>query len=128
MRQAQLYKKLEKLENNFKQKKEKILMEYCDNNNPYKIGHYFTDIHGTILIEEIGYYLSGIQSTCTFTGTKVNKNGKLSEKGLKRTTYRSSEILYRDTLGMRLEQKADVYFKINEGLKKAGLKGNGDKI
>ena len=51
--------KLKGLELEFEQKKSKLIKEYVDANNPYKIGDKVTDHANSIIIEKIkiGFYL-----------------------------------------------------------------------
>ena len=50
--------KLKELKVEFEQKKERLIKEYVDANNPYKIGDKVTDHANSIIIEKIKYHIS----------------------------------------------------------------------
>jgi hypothetical protein len=81
---AALKLKLNSLEEQYERKKHNLQREYCDANNPYKIGDNFTDHIGTIKIERIAYYFSsyGYEPSCIYFGIELKKDGtpKASEK------------------------------------------------
>lgn len=52
MKKEDLSKKLSDLQQEFELKRKEAIREYCDANNPYKVGDKFTDHLGTILIKK----------------------------------------------------------------------------
>jgi hypothetical protein len=85
-----LNKKIDELEKNHDKLKSKLMIEYCDANNPYKIGDKFTDHIGTILIERIQYSLS-INPSCVYYGLELKKDGTPKKNGSKRQAWQSNE-------------------------------------
>ena len=69
-----------------------VIKEYCDANNPYKVGDKFTDPIGTIIIERINYCWYFSTPCCRYFGIELKKNGSASKNGNKRTAYQSNEV------------------------------------
>lgn len=65
--------------------------EYCDRNNPYKMGDVFTDHIGSIIIESIKYYPID-KPCCIYYGTELKKDGTPRKDGSKRQAWQSNEI------------------------------------
>ena len=87
--------KLKVLENEFEHRKTLIMKEYCDANNPYKIGDKFTDHIGTIIIEKIYYkFIMGPLSNpgCIYFGPELKKDGTPKKRGDKRRAWQSNDI------------------------------------
>ena len=86
--------KLQELEQEYHLKQKEVMREYCNANNPYKIGDKFTDHIGTILIEKISYsysiQFSGTPS-CVYFGTELNKNGQPNKRNKKRNAWQSND-------------------------------------
>jgi hypothetical protein len=87
--------KIRELEQEFEQKKRNTIKEYCDVNNPYKIGDKFTDHIGTILIESIHYkHDIGIfgPPCCVYIGAELKKDGTPKKNGNKRKAWQSNDV------------------------------------
>ena len=95
MKREELLLKLVVIEDSYLKAKKEAIVEYCDANNPYKIGDVFTDHMGSILIEEIKYTnFNNIHRTpsCIYHGVQLNKNGTVSKLGNKRDAYQIKDI------------------------------------
>ncbi len=78
----------------YESNEKKLIREFCDSNNPYKIGDIFTDHIGIIKIEQIGYDYSSINGTpcCIYKGSILNKDLTPTKKKEKtRTAYQLHE-------------------------------------
>ena len=75
----------------YKEKCKKLDIQFAKENNPYKIGDIISSNGISIKIEVISVYLDVIPK-CKYTGTKINKDGKLSKKGEVRSIYQNSII------------------------------------
>jgi hypothetical protein len=86
--------KLKILEQEYKLKQNEVIKQYCDDNNPYKIGDKFTDHIGTILIEKITYSHSILSSApnCVYFGPELKKDGTPKKNGNKRKAWQSNDI------------------------------------
>ncbi len=86
--------KLKILEQEYKLKQNEVIKQYCDDNNPYKIGDKFTDHIGTILIEKITYSHSILSSApnCVYFGPELKKDGTPKKNGDKRKAWQSNDI------------------------------------
>jgi hypothetical protein len=87
--------KIKELENEFEHRKKLVITEYCEANNPYKIGDKFTDHIGTILIEKINYtFRMGPLSNpgCIYFGPELKKDGTPKKNGDKRRAWQSNDI------------------------------------
>jgi hypothetical protein len=93
-----LEKKVMELEQEFELKKKIAMKEYCDANNPYKVGDKFTDHIGTILIESI-YYKFDIglfgPPCCVYFGPELKKDGTPKKNGDKRKAWQSNDVKLR---------------------------------
>ena len=80
--------KLKGLELEFEQKKSKLIKEYVDANNPYKIGDKVTDHANSIIIEKIKYHilLTGIPCA-VYYGSELKKDGTPKKNGNKTYVY-----------------------------------------
>jgi len=89
-----LKKEIARLGKECGQKIREILIEYCDANNPFKVGDTFTDHIGTIKIEKIGYYLDAHIGTgsCEYFGPVLNKDGKPKKDNRKRTAWQINKV------------------------------------
>lgn len=73
----------------------RLRKQYCDANNPYKIGDTFTDHIGSIKIEKIKYDFypfGGSTPCCIYFGVELLKNGTPNKRGNKRMAWQSNEI------------------------------------
>lgn len=80
--------RLKGLELEFEQKKSKLIKEYVDANNPYKIGDKVTDHANSIIIEKIKYHISlhGTPSA-VYYGSELKKDGTPKKNGNKTYVY-----------------------------------------
>jgi len=86
--------RLKILEQEYELMQKQIMREYCDANNPYKVGDKFTDHIGTILIEKISYAYSTIYGSpgCVYFGPELKKDGTPKKNGDKRKAWQSNDI------------------------------------
>lgn len=89
MTTQELQNKLNKLKQKYQSKKKLIIQQYCNQNNPYKIGDKFTDHIGTIIIEKINY--SYQLQCCSYYGSITKKNGT-PHKNKKRIAWQFNDI------------------------------------
>lgn len=77
MNKQELKHKLNELQQEYGLKQKEVMKQFCDANNPYKVGDKFTDHIGTIIIEKIrySYTLTGTPS-CIYFGTDLKNNDK----------------------------------------------------
>lgn len=77
MNKQELKHKLNELQQEYGLKQKEVMKQFCDANNPYKVGDKFTDHIGTIIIEKIrySYTLTGTPS-CVYFGTELKNNDK----------------------------------------------------
>lgn len=93
MTKEDLRLRLQELEQQHHMKQKEVMREYCDANNPYKIGDKFTDHLGTILIEKISYcYTFLVTPSCVYFGTELNKNGQPNKRNTKRNAWQFNEL------------------------------------
>jgi hypothetical protein len=71
-----------------------LIKQYCDANNPYKVGDIFTDHIGSIKIEKIKYSEGGfgVMPQCFYFGTELKKDGTPKKSGDKRQAWQSNDI------------------------------------
>jgi len=69
-------KELDVLQKDFEIKKMKLAVEYCDLNNPYKLGDTIEDHIGKIRLESIKYRYNYNEPTCIYYGLELKKNGE----------------------------------------------------
>lgn len=69
-----------------------IMRDYCNANNPYKVGEKFTDHIGTIIIERISYSY-GSNPCCVYFGLDLKKDGTPTKKGTKRNAWQSNDVI-----------------------------------
>lgn len=82
--------KLKGLELEFEQKKSKLIKEYVDANNPYKIGDKVTDHYQdvSIRIEKIKYHISLYGTPCAvYYGSELKKDGTPKKNGNEACVY-----------------------------------------
>lgn len=94
MKKEELEIELKKLELDYENRKRQLLKEFCDKNNPYKIGDIFTDHIGSIKIERIKYSLSLYRGNpcCVYCGIELKKD--LTPKKIQtiREAWQSNDI------------------------------------
>ena len=80
MNKQELKHKLKELQQEYELKQKEVMRQFCDANNPYKVGDKFTDLIGTIIIEKIrySYTVTGTPS-CVYFGTELKKDGTMSK-------------------------------------------------
>jgi hypothetical protein len=89
-----LKKQLLDLEYKYNLERKKLIIEYCKQNNPYKIGDTFTDHRGSILIERITYYTYATDKhCCVYFGLELKKDGTPRKDQSKRSAYQLNDIL-----------------------------------
>ena len=80
--------RLRELKVEFEQKKSKLIKEYVDANNPYKIGDKVTDHANSIIIEKIKYHISLTGIPCAvYYGSELKKDGTPKKNGNKTYVY-----------------------------------------
>ena len=82
--------RLRELKVEFEQKKMKLVKEYVDANNPYKIGDKVTDPYQevSIIIEKIKYHISLYGFPCAvYYGPELKKDGTPKKNGNKTYVY-----------------------------------------
>ena len=83
--------RLRELKVEFEQKKTKLIKEYVDANNPYKIGDKVTDHVCSIIIEKIKYHMSSSGFPCAvYYGPELKKDGTPKKNGNKTYVYQSN--------------------------------------
>ena len=91
MTREELDQKLKDLKNEYETRKNLIIRQYCDENNPYGIGYTFTDHIGSIEIEKIQYnYYQN--PCCVYIGTILNKDGTPNKRRAKRQAWQSNDV------------------------------------
>ena len=91
MEKEKIEKKLQDLFKEYELKRKAAIREYCDANNPYKVGDVFEDRQGKIKIEKIGYNYS--QSFgCIYYGIELKKDGTPKKIESKRPAWQSNDI------------------------------------
>lgn len=91
MSEQELNQSISELTKSFEAGKRLLIRQYCDSNNPYKIGDVFTDHIGSVLIESIGYWYS-TPACCLYFGTELKKDGTPKKNGEKRWAYQSNDL------------------------------------
>lgn len=92
MTQDELKDKLKELEREHAEKQKAVIREYCDANNPYKVGDVFTDHLGSIVVEKIYFQYSYNKPCCVYHGTALKKDGSPRKNGEKRQAWQSNDI------------------------------------
>lgn len=83
--------RLRELKVEFEQKKNKLIKEYVDANNPYKIGDKVTDHVCSIIIEKIIYHISSYGTPCAvYYGPELKKDGTPKKNGNKTYIYQTN--------------------------------------
>lgn len=94
MREQELENKIKQLKQEFEQKKREAIIEYCNANNPYKVGDVFTDHIGSVIIEEIQYSERGMgRPSCVYWGWELKKDGTLKKGNPKRQAWQTNDVL-----------------------------------
>lgn len=89
----ELEKAIAEAEKQFREQKFKLVVEYCDANNPVKIGDTITDKYGseTILVDKIKYSSGSLQfrPECVYHGQVLTKQGIARKDGKRSSIYQS---------------------------------------
>lgn len=91
MSEQELNQSILELTKSFEANKRLLIRQYCDSNNPYKIGDVFTDHIGSVLIESVGYWYS-TPAFCLYFGIDLKKDGTPKKSGGKRTAHQCNDI------------------------------------
>lgn len=93
MNKQELEHKLKELQKECDLKQKEVMKQFCDANNPYKVGDKFTDHIGTIIIEKIrySYTVTGTPS-CIYFGTELKKDGTPKKNNDKRNAWQSNDV------------------------------------
>lgn len=67
------------------------IINFCKENNPYKIGDVFTDHIGSVKIDKIGYFISERDPCCIYYGLELKKDGTPRKDLSRRGAYQSNE-------------------------------------
>lgn len=94
MTKQDLNNKLKELQQEYELKQKEVIREFCDTNNPYKVGDNFTDHIGSIIVEKISYSYSSTLSTpcCIYFGTELKKDGSPKKNNNKRQAWQSNDV------------------------------------
>lgn len=93
MNKQELEHKLKELQQEYETKQNEVIREFCDANNPYKVGDKFTDHIGTIIIEKIRYsYTTTNTPCCVYFGTELKKDGNPKKNNYKRNAWQSNDM------------------------------------
>lgn len=94
MKFEELEIELKKLELDYENQKRQLLKEFCDKNNPYKIGDIFTDHIGSIKIERIKYSFSlhWRKPCCVYHGIELKKDLTPTKKLKTREAWQTNDI------------------------------------
>lgn len=92
MNKETLRQKITQLQQEFELKKKEVLRQYCDANNPYKVGDKFTDQIGTIIVEKIRYFYSN-EPCCIYFGVELKKDGTMRKDNKKRQAWQSNDVV-----------------------------------
>jgi hypothetical protein len=92
MKIEELKSKIAKLESKMVEDKNKLLRNFIDVNNPYKIGDIITDHIGSIKFDELRYSWGGFSSkpTAVYHGLEIRKDGVPKKNGNRRGVYGSN--------------------------------------
>lgn len=86
MNKQELKHKLNELQQEYGLKQKEVMKQFCDANNPYKVGDKFTDHIGTIIIEKIRYSYTVMGTpSCIYFGTELKNNDK-------RNSWQSNDV------------------------------------
>jgi hypothetical protein len=91
MNKETLNQKITQLQQEFELQKKEVMQQYCDANNPYKIGDKFSDHIGTIIVEKIRYSY-GDRPCCVYFGTELKKDGTPRKDNNKRQAWQSNDV------------------------------------
>jgi hypothetical protein len=91
MTKLELEEKIKKANEDHEHYLKSIMRDYCNANNPYKVGDKFTDHIGSIIIERMNYSY-GSNPCCIYFGLDLKKDGTPTKKGTKRNAWQSNEI------------------------------------
>lgn len=72
---------------------QRLVIDYCQAHNPYKIGDVFTDHIGSIRIDQITYDVSLYRlPCCVYTGVELKKDGTPKASGSRRAAYQVNDV------------------------------------
>ena len=93
MKKQELEQKLKELQKEYDLKQKEVMKQFCDANNPYKVGDKFTDHIGSIIVEKIrySYTVTGTPS-CVYFGTELKKDGTPKKNNDKRNAWQSNDM------------------------------------
>jgi len=91
MNKVTLHKTMDKLQQDYELKRQEIMKQYCDDNNPYKEGDKFTDHIGSIIIEGIRYSF-GENPCCVYYGVELKKDGTPRKSNSKRRAWQINDV------------------------------------
>jgi len=93
MNKQELKHKLNELQQEYGLKQKEVMKQFCDANNPYKVGDKFTDHIGTIVIEKISYsYTVTGTPSCVYFGAELKKDGIPKKNNDKRNAWQSNDV------------------------------------
>lgn len=94
MNKQELEHKLKELQQEYELKQKEVMKQFCDANNPYKVGDKFTDHIGTIIIEKIHYSYTTITEmlSCVYFGTELKKDGTPKKNNNKRYAWQLNDV------------------------------------
>lgn len=86
--------KITQLELEFENNRNKVVKEFCDANNPYKVGDVFTDHIGSILIDKIQYWVifGNEGPCCVYSGLELKKDGTPRKDKSRRQCWQYNEV------------------------------------
>lgn len=91
MNKETLHQKIKQLQQDCELNKQELMKQYCDANNPYKVGDKFIDHIGAIVVEKINYGY-GDNPSCIYFGTELKKDGKLRKDNNKRQAWQPNDV------------------------------------
>jgi hypothetical protein len=94
MNREELEQKIKELESQLKKEKSALIKQFCDDNNPYKVGDIFTDHMGSIIVEKIAYIHSKYYGTyyCQYLGSVLKKDGTPRKDNSKRWALQTHDV------------------------------------
>ena len=93
MTKHELEQKLKELQQDYELKQKEEIRQFCDANNPYKVGDKFTDHIGTIIIEKIRYsYTLTRTPSCVYFGYELKKDGTPKKNKVRRDACQLNDV------------------------------------
>ena len=93
MTKQELEQKLKELQQDYELKQKEVIRQFCDANNPYKVGDKFTDHIGTIIIEKIRYsYTLTRIPACVYFGSELKKDGTPKKNKSRRNAWQLNDV------------------------------------